>query len=338
MRKSALGILVLTMILLGSCQEKKSAYQTVTGYAQGGTYHITYSRITADGKETGLNADEVHLMADSLLALIDQTFSGYNRKSMLSHINSGTDTAVSPMFAELFEISKAISKETYGYFDITGAPLFDAWGFGFRKGEFPTDRKIDSILQFVGMDKIRIDRDGRVIKDDPRVQLNFNAIAQGYSCDIIAAELEKAGIRDYLVEVGMEIMCKGHNAKGEKWKIGIDSPVDGNNEAGAMIQRIVDVSDCGIVTSGNYRKFYIMDGKKYSHSINPKTGRPVTHNLLSATIIARNATVADAYATYCMVVGYEQAKSFIESRTDIDGVLIYEADGEFRTYCSMQDN
>ena len=166
-------------------------------------------------------------------------------------------------------------------------------------------------------------------------QLNYNAIAQGYSCDLVAEYLYSIGVKDMMVDIG-EIFCDGLNPSGQPWSLGIDKPTDGNNELGAQIQGIFRAPEGphGIVTSGNYRKFYIKDGKKYSHSIDPRTGYPVTHNLLSATIVADDALTADAYATYCMVVGLEEAKLMIESREDLEGCLIYDQDGTFMTWCS----
>ena len=160
------------------------------------------------------------------------------------------------------------------------------------------------------------------------MQLNFNAIAQGYTCDVVADLLDSLEVRNYLVEVGMEIVCKGVNASGREWSIGIDAPVDGSQTAGENIQKIVYLTDCGITTSGNYRKFYIINGKKYAHSINPVTGYPVQQDLLSATVICndtvRGGALSDAYATYCMVLGKEKAAEFISSRPDLRGYLIYD--------------
>ena len=165
--------------------------------------------------------------------------------------------------------------------------------------------------------------------------LNYNAIAQGYSSDLVAEYLYSIGVKDMMVDIG-EIFCDGVNPSGKPWTIGIDKPVDGNQELGSQIQGIFrsPAGPHGIVTSGNYRKFIIKDGRKYAHTIDPLTGYPVEHTLLSATIVAPDATMADAYATYCMVIGLEAAKVFLESRPDLEGCLIYDEDGSFRTWCS----
>ena len=204
----------------------------------------------------------------------------------------------------------------------------------------PSDDKVREVLEDCGMDRLRRDivndtDTGKFItssdvlldglKGGVPARLNFNAIAQGYSCDVVAAYLYGLGVKDMLVDIG-EIYLDGLNPNGKPWKVGIDRPVDGNNDPGKDLDGIweSDGAACGIVTSGNYRKYYISDGKKYAHTINPRTGYPVEHNLLSATIVAKNATDADAYATYCMVIGLEKAKEFIESRPDeLAGYLIY---------------
>lgn len=332
MKHNTIGITILTVILSSliftGCS-KLPKYEKVEGFAQGGTYHIIYSTVTKDGKDLPVSTDSINNMISQKLIDIDFTLSGYNKSSILTKVNAGEDVELNDMFIELFEISRKINEETDGFFDISGGPLFDFWGFGFKnpdkllemQNSERTKTVIDSLLQFTGMDKVYIENN-KLVKKDPRVILNFNAIAQGYTCDKIAELLEEYGIGDFLVEVGMEIMCKGKNASGKPWRIGIDKPIDGSEVAGENIQEILDVTDCGIVTSGNYRKFQMIDGKKYAHSIDPHTGYPVQHDLLSATVIAENSALADAYATYCMVVGKEKATEFIKSHDGLKAYLI----------------
>lgn len=330
MRKQTLYILLLILLLTG-CRDK-GGYYRITGYAQGGTYSVTYSDIDTSGNIIPLSPEELKGIIDSTLVAIDKSLSGYNPNSILTKVNQNESDTLDRLFIEMFDISKMIYLETSGKFDPSAAPLFDIWGFGFKEREAVSQHKIDSIRNFVGMDLAHIE-DCRLIKKDPRFKLNFNAIAQGYSCDVVAAELDKAGIQNYLVEVGMEIYCRGVNPSGNKWNIGVDTPEDGNMEAGKNISEIISVTDAGIVTSGNYRKFFIEGGQKYSHTIDPALGYPVKHNLLSATIIASNATLADAYATYCMVIGLERAKAFLNSRPDLEGYLIYGTeDGGMSVY------
>ena len=185
------------------------------------------------------------------------------------------------------------------------------------------------------MDRLRLEtrEDGtHLVREDPRMKLNFNAVAQGYSCDVVARYLDSLGCRAYLVDIGREIICKGFNESGTAWRIGLDKPTDGNMEEGRDLQAILEVSDCGIVTSGNYRKFYIENGQKYAHTIDPKSGRPVSHNLLSATVVAKDAATADAYATWLMVVGVDKARAILSGRPDLEALLVYEEDGQMRTY------
>ena len=321
--KKLATIPILLCLILSSCTSNNTYYR-ITGYAQGGTYNVTYSDIN-------ITPDSLKVIIDSVLTSIDNSLSGYNKNSILTKINNNTSHQADTIFKEIFEISYDIYKETEGMFDPSAAPLFDIWGFGFKEKEKITPEKIDSVKQFIGMDKISV-RGDSIIKNDSRTKLNFNAIAQGFSCDLVARELDRRGVENYLVEVGMEIYCKGANPSGEMWNIGVDTPEDGNMEAGKKINEIISVSDAGIVTSGNYRKFYIEDGKKFSHTIDPISGYPVTHSLLSATIIASDATLADAYATYCMTLGLERAVEFLNSRPELQGYLIYDQDGEMKVF------
>ena len=237
---------------------------------------------------------------------------------------------------------------TGGAVDVAAAPLFELWGFGFKNGQMPDDRRVVELRNECGMGRMMKDMsaatgsDGLLRSMDMLLcaggrtpSLNYNAVAQGYSCDVIARYLYSLGVKDMMVNIG-EIYCDGLNPSGQPWTVGIDRPVDGNNELGADIQGIFQVPSGphGVVTSGNYRKFYIRDGKKYAHTIDPRTGYPVSHNLLSATIIAPDATMADAYATYCMVIGLEASVAFIESHPELEACLIYDQDGEFCTWVS----
>ena len=251
------------------------------------------------------------------------------------------------MFAEIYSMGYEVWKETEGAVDVSFSPLYDMWGFGFRNGSLPSEQQVDSVMAICGMGLCRESIDDLIGSEvqpeslymeshgNASPQLNYNAIAQGYSCDLVARYLYSIGVKDMMVNIG-EIFCDGKNPSGVAWTIGIDRPEDGNNEPGAQLQGVFQVPEGphGVVTSGNYRKFYVKDGKKYAHTVDPRTGYPVTHNLLSATIVAENAMIADAYATYCMVIGLEESKAFIESREDIEGCLVYDDGGEFVTWCS----
>lgn len=299
-------LLSFLLLLVISCS-KSDDYVQFGGYAQGGVYSVKYNP-----KDVSLSLDQVQCAVDSILNEIDNTLSGYNKSSILSRFNSGEDPEQNDMFRELVSLADRYKEETGGALDCYAAPLFDVWGFGFEGVNFRGQAALDSAK--VRMNECRT--------------LNFNAIAQGYSCDLVASYLHSIGVHDMLVDIG-EIFCEGLNPSGKLWSIGVDSPQDGNEEPGKILQAVFSAPSgpSGIVTSGNYRKFYIKDGKKYAHTIDPRTGCPVTHNLLSATIVAPTATDADAYATYCMVIGLEEAISFINARPDLEAYFIYDDAG-----------
>ena len=233
--------------------------------------------------------------------------------------------------------------------DPGSAPLFDMWGFGFTSENLPSDERVAEVLSDCGMKRLKKDMaetlsgDGSLAPSDLLLssvsatlpKLNYNAIAQGYSCDVVAEYLYSIGVKDMMVDIG-EIFCDGVNPSGRPWTIGIDRPVDGNVNPGMDVQEIFHVPSGphGVVTSGNYRKFYVRDGKKYSHSIDPRTGYPVQHNLLSATIVAPDATLADAYATYCMVIGLDESIKFVSSLPEVEACLIYDDNGQMLSWCS----
>lgn len=325
----------------------RDRYIIITGYAQGGTYSVKLNMNGASGK-VDARPEEIRDSIDCILARIDNSMSGYNKNSLLSRFNAGEAITPDSMFIEIYRHGYRFFNETEGIVDVASAPIFDLWGFGFKSGEFPSDETVDRVRYESGLARLKedirqgISADGTLegasmllCEGGALPKLNYNAIAQGYSCDKVAEYLYSIGVRDMMVDIG-EIFCDGMNPSGKPWSLGIDKPVDGNNELGAQIQGIFRAPDGphGIVTSGNYRKFYIKDGKKYAHSIDPRTGRPVTHNLLSATIVASDAITADAYATYCMVIGLEESISLLENRTDLEGCLIYDDNGTFRTWCS----
>ena len=319
-----LATIALTAGLIMSCTPG-DRYMSVTGHAQGGIYTV---KLNLNGKEGKVKAspEEIRDSIEAILHDIDNSLSGYNKNSLVSRFNEGEAITPDSIFAEIYAHGVRIFKETGGIVDVAAGPLFDLWGFGFKSGDFPSEEKVREVMQTCGMKRMLAGN---------KVQLNYNAIAQGYSCDLVAKYLYSIGVKDMMVDIG-EIFCDGLNPSGQPWSLGIDKPADGNNEPGAQIQGIFRAPSGphGIVTSGNYRKFYIRDGKKYSHSIDPRTGYPVTHNLLSATIVADDALTADAYATYCMVVGLEESMKLLESRPDLEGCLIYDEDGAFMTWCS----
>ena len=320
--------LLFIAFMTASCAPKDQ-YISITGYAQGGTYTVKLN-LYDNGTRVNASPEEIRDSIDAILLDIDNTLSGYNRNSLLSRFNAGEsdyeESMADSMFRDIYMEAVRIYQETEGVVDVAAGPLFDLWGFGFRSGEFPSDEEVTKVKESCGMDVMITDKSGK---------LNYNAIAQGYSCDLVADYLYSIGVKDMMVDIG-EIFCDGLNPHGKPWSLGIDRPVDGNNELGAEIQGIfrAPAGPHGIVTSGNYRKFYIKDGKKYAHTIDPRTGYPVDHNLLSATVVADDALTADAYATYCMVVGLEESIRLLQSRADLEGCLIYDENGTFMTWCS----
>lgn len=336
---SCLAIMA-SVLFVCSCRQERDHYVTIQGYAQGGVYSVTYNT-----KGVDVSCETVRDSVQAILDHIDVTLSGYNRNSQLSRFNACMEIVPNSLFIDTYEIGRQIYEQTDGVVDVAAASLYSLWGFGFESGEMPSEEEVKFVRENTGFARCisslkghegpLTSKDILIEHDGAYPQLNYNAIAQGYSCDLVAEYLYSIGVKDMLVNIG-EIYCDGKNPSGQPWTVGIDKPVDGNDELGAQIQGVFKVpkGPHGVVTSGNYRKFYIKDGKKYAHTIDPRTGYPVDHSLLSATVIADNAMLADAYATYCMVVGLEAAKEFFAGRTDMEACLIYDEDGEFRTWCT----
>ena len=321
-------LIVLAALCSAACND--THYYRISGYAQGGTWQVKY-------RGARLSPDRVQAGVDSLLREIDFTISGYNKASLLSRLNAGDSVVLNQRFLELYEHSYRMWEASQGAFDVASGPLFDIWGFGFTGDSLPSAKAVQDCLEDCGTGRL-ISPDGmrsllgekitarQLLRDKDEQalpRLNFNAIAQGYSCDVVADYLHGLGVSDMLVDIG-EIYCCGLNPSGKGWSIGIDNPVDGNNTPGADIKDVwtSDGGSHGVVTSGNYRKFYVRDGKKYSHTIDPRTGYPVTHNLLSATVIAPSAWEADALATWFMVIGFAQARTYLDSHPEIQACLI----------------
>ncbi|HPE23904.1 MAG TPA: FAD:protein FMN transferase, partial [Bacteroidales bacterium] len=264
---------------------------------------------------------------------IDNSLSIYNDSSVISAINANRSNLTDTLFREVFRASLQISSESGGLFDITIGPLVKAWGFGPDAIKRFDESMLDSLLALVGMDKVGLEGD-RIVKADPDMFLDVNAIAQGYTVDLVADLIVRSGITQCLVEVGGEVRTVG-DKHGMGWKVGIDTPADGNYVPGADIQARIRLDNLALATSGNYRKFFVEDGIKYSHTIDPRTGYPVRHTLLSATIIAPTGAVADAWATACMVGGKDEAIAFIEKYDFLEGYLIYsDENGVMKSWIS----
>jgi thiamine biosynthesis lipoprotein len=298
----------------------------VEGLAQGTSYHITYY------SNEGINYQRA---IDSLLIEIDNSLSTYQPRSIISKFNQADSIQkVDKLFMDVFNDAKLVFKVTDGAFDPTVAPIVNAWGFGFKNLENTDSTFIDSLLRFVNFNAVTI-VDSFVVKSNPNIMLDFNAIAQGYSVDVLADFIEEKGIANYMVEVGGELRVKGKNSNNKFWRIGIDKPIENNENRD--LQAIVNLDNIALATSGNYRKFYEKNGVKYSHTLNPKTGYPVQHTLLSATVLAKTGSLADAYATAFMVLGLEKSKEIVASNPDLAVLFIYvDEKNEFQTFASQE--
>ncbi len=292
------------------------------GKAQGTYYSATYQQ--PEGKN-------LQVSIDSLFNSFDLSLSTYNPNSIISKVNKNNDSVVTDeVFETMFKAAMEVSRQTNGAFDITVAPLVNAWGFGSGNKDRSISPDVNEFLPYIGYKKVNL-VNHKVVKEDKRIMLDASALAQGLSADLIANLFEKNGCKNYMIDIGGEISCKGVNPKGNYWQIGIDKPIDDPENMGTELQTIISVTNVGLTTSGNYRQFYLKDGKKYAHTINPKTGYPVNHNLLSATVVAPTSMQADAYATAFMVLGVDSSLVLCRKFKDMDCYLVYnDKDGNYQ--------
>ena len=333
-----LALLLIIGTIYIARQEHSKTYRHAEGSIFGTIYHITYE------------ADR-DLQPDMVKALmhVDNSLSMFNDSSVISRINRGEDVDLSKqrMFVEVFQLAQTISKETNGAFDITVAPLVNAWGFGFKNDTKPSPAAIDSLRQFIGYQNVNI-VNHQVQKTDPRTMLDCSAIAKGYGTDVVARLLRSKDVNNFMIEIGGEVVVAGKNDRGGPWRIGVTKPTEDpenqNNELQAVLSLPYHNSTStskhtlsALATSGNYRNFYYKDGKRYAHTIDPRTGYPVQHNILSATVIAPNCATADAYATSFMVLGLDSAKQVLAHHPELLAYLIYTDDkGQYATWQSDQ--
>ena len=307
----------LLFLIVGSIiiiSENRPTYRTQQGKIFGTLYTVTYEH----------NAD---LQTEIVAAMqaVDNSLSPFNKQSIITAINNNDSIEADTLFCEVFRTAKQIYTVSHGAFDPTVAPLVNAWGFGFKKGTDISSATIDSLCQLVGFDRITLN-DKQVSKADERIQLDFSAIAKGFGSDCVAHVLDSHGIKNYMVEIGGEVVVKGHNKNGNPWGIGITKPIDDSLSVNQELQTVLRLTDCAIATSGNYRNFYYKDGIKYAHTIDPRTGYPVQHSLLSATVIADNCMRADALATAFMVLGVDSAMAYCKRHPEIEGSFIVASD------------
>ena len=302
--KSVFLLLAVSCWLFTSCVQEE--YRKNSNFVFGTIYNITYQ-----------SDKDLQQEIEAELMKVDGEFSMFNTESTVARINSG-DSAVerNAMFQEVFDLAQHVNRETQGAFDITVAPLVNAWGFGFKHEQLPTPAQVDSLLQI-------------------RNQMDFSAIAKGYGCDVVARLLESKGIHNYMVEIGGEVVVSGSNSKGDDWHIGITKPTDDSLSVDGEMQTVLSITDYAIATSGNYRNFYYQGGRKYAHTIDPRTGYPVQHSLLSATVLASDCATADAYATSFMVLGLEGAQTVLQHHPELMAYFIYtDEQGQLAVWAS----
>ena len=305
----------LILLIVGTVMiiynQKNTPYQHDKGMIFGTVYHVTYQ-----------NSDNLNDQIVAELNKVDSSLSMFNKQSVITKVNDNQDIEVDQMFGDVFTLARTVSADTDGAFDITVAPLVNAWGFGFKSGNMPSRHTIDSLRTFVGYKRVEM-HDSRIVKADPRVMLDCSAIAKGYGCDVVAELLRRKGIDNFMVEIGGEVVTSGISEKRVPWKIGVTKPSDDSLSVNNELQTVLNITDKAMATSGNYRNFYYKNGKKYAHTIDPATGYPVQHSLLSATVISDRCAKADAYATAFMVMGLDKAKKVLDKHPELMAYLIY---------------
>ncbi len=302
---------ITTALLLIGCTAPQAKYQYTEGYELHTPYHIKYN-----------HTKPLHNEIKNLLQEYYHSVNAFDSTSIISHVNRNIPIELDTIFVNMFNKAIEVSNATDGLFDITCAPLINLWGFGFKSGQTVTEESIEQAKKLVGYQKVRIENN-HIVKENPDMLINLSALGDGYSCDLIARLFDRHGIQDYCIEIGGEIVAKGKNPNGNNWRIGVIEPIEGSTTADQVINRVVELTDGrGLATSGDYRNFHEVNGKKVGHQINPKTGYPAGSDIVSATIIAKDGITADGFATAFMVMGSERVKKYVESDTTLDYFLI----------------
>ena len=313
----------MSILCFASCG-RQSHKIVLQGLAQGSYYAVTYY----DAENRNFQPE-----IDSIFHAVDMSVNLWVDSSIISKVNRNEDVTIDSIFLDNFRIAMEMARLSDGYFDPTISPIVAAWGFSYKSGDSITPQLIDSLKQLVDYRKIRIEN-GMVVKENPNMKLDFNAIAQGYTSDLIATFLESRGIKNYLVDTGGEIMARGSKPNGQPWIVGIEKPAE-NWDSEQVVQTRITLRDKGLVTSGSTRKYTERNGRRYSHCIDPKTGYPVEHNVLSATVLAENSVWADALASICMVMGMEKSLPLIESMDGVEAYYIFVNDqNELETFAT----
>ena len=312
-RYAAILIALAVAIVAMFCMRDRGRFYSHEGVVWTTDYHITYEA----SRDLG---DSIQL----ILGNLDMSVSPYNKASLITALNENTTWRLDKYIIRLLNASLTINNESNGAFDPTVMPLVNAWGFGNKNDTLPSRAQLDSILQFVGMDKLALHGD-TLVKSDPRVMLDFSSIAKGMACDEIGRMLARNGARNWLVEIGGEVMASGVNKRGKAWTVSVDMPNDETQEVTHESALMLLLDSGAVATSGNYRKWRNEGGNKISHIIDPKTGDSRAGTLLSVTVIARDCMTADAWATACMVMGEQEVKNMMQSRNDL-GVMTIAVD------------
>lgn len=318
-------VLFLGLALMASCvrQPQKTVLQ---GMAQGSYYAVTYY----DGQNRNFQRE-----IDSIFHAVDLSVNLWVDSSIISKVNRNEDVTLDKIFIDNFNIAQEAARLSEGFFDPTISPIVAAWGFSYKSGDSLTPQLIDSLKALVDYRKVGIEA-GKVVKENPNITLDFNAIAQGYTSDLIAAFLESKGIKDFLVDTGGEIMARGCKPDGQPWIVGIEKPAD-NWDSERIVQARIALRDKGLVTSGSTRKYVERNGRRYSHCIDPTTGFPVEHNVLSVTVLAANSVWADALASICMVMGMERSLPLIEGMDGVEAYYIFANEkNELQTFATEE--
>ena len=316
-----LALLIIGTVLIIR-QQRSMPYQKCKGLIFGTTYSIVYQH------DSDLHPDILARMQQ-----VDSALSMFNPQSVISRVNANQSVEVNDMFRDVFFLAQRISEDTQGAFDITVAPLVNAWGFGFKHGDMPTARDVDSLRAFIGYQKVAL-RGRQIVKSDPRVMLDCSAIAKGYATDAVARLLDERGVQNYMVEIGGEIVTRGISPQRIPWKIGVTKPTTDTLAVSNELQTVLNITDKAMATSGNYRNYYYKGGRRYAHTIDPHTGYPVQHTILSATVLCDRCALADAYATSFMVMGFQQAQQVLKRHPELMAYLIYDDHGQDKVWYS----
>ncbi len=323
--KKVFYLLILTLAVSACQLPQRQKKVSFSGMAQGTYYAVTYFDPQGRDFQAGI---------DSLLRAFDQSVSMWMPESVISRINRGDSGVIcDEIFMQTYRLARKVAEESGGAFDYTIGPLANAWGFGFKDRQHVDQEVVDSLLPLVDFRMVRLDGN-RILMDKEGMEFNFNAVAQGYSVDLVGDYLASNGINNYLVDIGGEVLARGSKPGQGPWKVGIEKPSEAEFSE-RELQATIMLTDKALATSGNYRKFFIENGLRYSHTLDPQTGFPVTHSLLSASVLADDCGTADAWATAFMVMGLEKARSILQTRHELEGFFIFsDESGKMQTYAT----